>query len=125
MGVRLREGDDFPYFETRGFSAEFVESENYLCQRDLNDQILRDDLGKPLLDCMCGNILCGRFDAKLPFFTPNGSFWSNCTTELLANSTEADRQGAHPQPLQRRGLRIGGAHSAAARRSDTRPGAVQ
>ncbi len=42
---------------------------------------------------MCGNVLCGRFDPRLPFFTENGSFWTNCTTDLLASTTEADRQG--------------------------------
>jgi two-component system, cell cycle sensor histidine kinase and response regulator CckA len=45
-----------------------------------------------VLECMCGNVLCGRFDPRLPFFTENGSFWTNCTTDLLASTTEADRQ---------------------------------
>ena len=66
--------------------------ENSLCARDLNGQIVRDEIGNPVLECMCGNILCGRFDPKLPFFTAKGSFWSNCTTELLANTTEKERQ---------------------------------
>ncbi len=92
VGIRLRDGDDFPYFETRGFPAEFVEMENSLCVRDLNSQIARDALGNPVLECMCGNILCGRFNPELPFFTPGGSFWTNSTTQLLASTTEADRQ---------------------------------
>jgi PAS domain S-box-containing protein len=92
VGVRLQEGDDFPYFETRGFPAEFVRAENHLCLRDDRGQIVRDGSGNPVLDCMCGNILCGRFDPSQPFFTPKGSFWTNCTTELLASTTEADRQ---------------------------------
>jgi PAS domain S-box-containing protein len=41
---------------------------------------------------MCGNILNCRFDPAKPFFTENGSFWSNCTTDLLAATSEADRQ---------------------------------
>jgi signal transduction histidine kinase len=41
---------------------------------------------------MCGNIICSRTDPALPFFTEGGSFWSNCTTELLASTTEEDRQ---------------------------------
>lgn len=92
VGVRLREGDDFPYFETRGFPAEFVKAENYLCERDSSGEIRRDGVGSPVLECMCGNILCGRFDPALPFSTPKGSFWSNCTSDLLASTTEADRQ---------------------------------
>ncbi len=92
IGIRLRSGEDFPYFETSGFPPAFIEKENRLCTYDLNGQILRDDKGHPLLDCMCGNVLCGRFDAAKPFFTSRGSFWTNCTTALLATTTEADRQ---------------------------------
>jgi PAS domain S-box-containing protein len=92
VGIRLRQGDDFPYFVTRGFSREFVTAENSLCTHDLTGQLLRDQIGNPVIECMCGNILCGRFDPSKPFFTEFGSFWSNCTTELLANTTQADRQ---------------------------------
>ena len=92
VGVRLRDGDDFPYFETHGFLAQFVELENQLCLRDAAGGIVRDRCGTPVLECMCGNILCGRFNPALPFFTPKGSFWTNCTTELLASTSEADRQ---------------------------------
>ena len=92
VGVRLRRGDDFPYFETRGFPAEFVQAENYLCARDANQELLRDSQGNPVLECMCGNVLCRRFDPRLPFFTPGGSFWTNSTSKLLASTTDADRQ---------------------------------
>jgi len=92
VGVRLRDGEDFPYFETRGFPASFVEAENFLCERDLAGQLARDAGGHPQIACMCGNVLCGRFDPAQSFFTARGSFWSNCTTALLANTTEADRQ---------------------------------
>jgi PAS domain S-box-containing protein len=92
VGIRLREGWDFPYFESRGFSEEFLRAENCLCTTDIEGQILRDEIGNPILECMCGNILCERFDPSKPFFTEHGSFWTNCTTELLAGTTEADRQ---------------------------------
>ncbi len=92
VGIRLQEGDDFPYFETRGFTNEFVEAERYLCQRDEQGEVKRDFTGCPVLECMCGNILLGRFDPSFPFFTEGGSFWSNCTTDLLASTSEEDRQ---------------------------------
>lgn len=92
VGIRLKEGDDFPYFETRGFPPEFIEAENALCAKDLDGQLLRDAQGNPVIECMCGNVICGRYNPALPFFTENGSFWSNCTTDLLASTTEADRQ---------------------------------
>ena len=92
VGIRLREGEDFPYYETRGFPPEFVLAENRLCAADSQGELTRDSKGDPILECMCGNVLCGRFDPAKPFFTAHGSFWTNCTTELLANTTEADRQ---------------------------------
>jgi PAS domain S-box-containing protein len=92
VGIRLRDGDDYPYFETRGFPATFIQAENHLCAYGPDGKVLRDGMGNPVLECMCGNILCGRFDPAEPFFTARGSFWSNNTTALLASSTEAERQ---------------------------------
>jgi len=92
MGIRLREGEDFPYFETKGFPDSFIELERYLCARDQDGRIIRDSQGNPYLECMCGNIICGRTDSSLPFFTEKGSFWTNSTTKLLASTTEEDRQ---------------------------------
>jgi PAS domain S-box-containing protein len=92
VGIRLREGGDYPYYETNGFPGHFVESERYLCAYDEGGNIIRDNNGNPVLECMCGNIIKGRTDPAKPFFTEGGSFWSNCTTELLASTTEKDRQ---------------------------------
>ena len=92
-GIRLKEGDDYPYVETMGFSGNFIKAENYLCARDPAGNLIRDDNGNPFLECMCGNIICGRTDASLPFFTDGGSFWTNSTSDLLASTSEEDRQG--------------------------------
>jgi PAS domain S-box-containing protein len=93
LGIRLREGDDFPYYETNGFPEEFLQAERFLCAYDESGKVVRDGQGNPVLECMCGNILCGRTDVTLPFFTKGGSFWTNSTTDLLASTTEEDRQG--------------------------------
>jgi PAS domain S-box-containing protein len=90
--VRLKEGEDFPYYETSGFSQEFVLAENSLCAFDQAGEMVRVNVGHPAFACMCGNILSGRFDPSKPFFTRRGSFWSSCTTELLASTTDAERQ---------------------------------
>jgi light-regulated signal transduction histidine kinase (bacteriophytochrome) len=37
-------------------------------------------------------VIRGRTDPSQPFFTDCGSFWTNCTTALLASTTEEDRQ---------------------------------
>ncbi len=88
VGIRLRAGDDYPYYETRGFPAAFVYEENRLCAYDRNGQILHDSNGDPVLECMCGNILSGRFDPDKPFFTTHGSFWTNSTSALLAGAAD-------------------------------------
>lgn len=92
VGIRLRSGDDFPYYMTNGFSEDFIESERYLCERDEGGKIIRDDQKNPVLACMCGTILRGQAKTTLPFFTEGGSVWSNSTTELLKSTTEQDRQ---------------------------------
>ena len=92
VGIRLRDGEDYPYFETRGFPAKFVELENSLCARDHEGELCRDSAGHPIMECMCGNVICGRFDAAQEFFSERGSFWSSHTTTLLATSSEQDRQ---------------------------------
>jgi signal transduction histidine kinase len=92
VGIRLKDGDDFPYFEVRGFPEEFVLLENSLCSRDAAGNIVRDAAGDPYIECMCGNVILGRVDPSKPFFAPGGSFWANNTTRLLATTSDADRQ---------------------------------
>ncbi len=92
VGIRLRDGHDYPYSETRGFPEEFVETERSLCVSCPDGSVDCDETGNPVLECMCGNIILGRFDPSKPFFTTHGSFWTNSTTDLLAGTTEADRQ---------------------------------
>jgi response regulator RpfG family c-di-GMP phosphodiesterase len=92
VGIRLKEGNDFPYYATNGFPEYFVQAESRLCAYDEAGKILCDEQGNPVLECMCGNIIYRRTDASLPFFTAHGSFWTNSTTELLASTTEEDRQ---------------------------------
>jgi len=116
VGIRLRREHDYPYYETKGFPPEHVLLENNLCSCDENGQPILDSLGDPVLECMCGNVICGRFDPAQPFFTANGDFWSNNTSRLLATTTDADRQartrnrcnGEGYESVALLGLRAGG-----------------
>jgi PAS domain S-box-containing protein len=92
IGIRLKQDEDYPYYETHGFPTEFVLLESSLCAKDTTGKLLRDKIGHPVMECMCGNVIQGRFDPSKPFFSPKGSFWTNSTTELLATTTEEDRQ---------------------------------
>jgi PAS domain S-box-containing protein len=92
VAIRLREDEDLPYFETSGFPERFVQLESSLCTHDQAGNLERDAQGSPALACMCGNVLCGRIDPTLPFFTKGGSFWSNCMTDLPGSTAEKERQ---------------------------------
>ncbi len=91
IGIRLSAGDDYPYYWSRGFSPAFVRAENRLSAYDRYGRTLRDGANTPVLVCMCGNVLSGRFDPTKPFFTAHGSFWSNSARSLFASIGEVDR----------------------------------
>jgi PAS domain S-box-containing protein len=90
VGIRLRDGVDYPYYITKGFSSNFIKTESKLCTKNKSGNLIFDKKGNPYLDCMCGNIIMGRTDSKLPFFTKGGSFWTNSTTNLLATTNEKE-----------------------------------
>ncbi|MBI4404010.1 MAG: PAS domain S-box protein [Deltaproteobacteria bacterium] len=88
VGIRVKHGEDYPYFETVGFHADFISSENNLCATVGK---LADETSPPLPKCICGSIIIGRFNPSKPFFTAQGSFWTNNISKLLTSSTEADQ----------------------------------
>jgi PAS domain-containing protein len=131
VGIRLQEGDDYPYFVFDGFQDEHILLENNLCVFDFEGQLLRDEWGNPALDCMCGNILYGRFDPNKPFFTEGGSFWTNSTTNLLASTSVEDRMARTRDTCNAEGyesvalipIRNGGETLGLIQLNDTRTGA--
>jgi len=91
VAIRLHNNGDYPYYVHEGFPDFFIIKENSLCARDDEGNPILDEDGNPLLECMCGNVLKGRFDPKLSYFTEKGSFWTNSTTQLLETTTEKER----------------------------------
>lgn len=83
VAIRLRQGEDFPYFQSSGFPEEFIIHEKTLCCYDEQGAILRNEDKVPVLACMCGHVLTSKKVLDFPFFTPTGSFWTNSTTDLL------------------------------------------
>ncbi len=83
FGVRLRDGDNFPFFETVGLPEEFVRTESQLCSLDRDGAPRYDEAGSPVLDCLCGNALKARFDPEMSLTTRYGSFWTNDFTAAL------------------------------------------
>jgi PAS domain S-box-containing protein len=89
--LRLKEGEDYPFFVNNGFPEEFIKSENYLLARDEKGDYLRDSSGRPVLACMCGIVINSKANQDKPFFSKEGSFWTNSTTELLASTNETEK----------------------------------
>jgi hypothetical protein len=85
-GIRWKDGEDYPYYITRGFGPDFVGRERSLCDRDAGGAVLRDHRGSVRLACLCGAVVAGNVDSAQPCFTSGGSFWTNGLTELLRSS---------------------------------------
>jgi len=91
VGIRLENNGDYPYYVYEGFPDFFILKENSICAKDDEGNHILDENGSPFLECICGDVLKGNFDSKLPYFTEKGSFWTNSTTRLLDTTTEKDR----------------------------------
>jgi PAS domain S-box-containing protein len=86
-GIRVMDGDDYPYYVTTGFEPGYVEAANHLCARDETGLPVKDSNGMPVLKCMCAEVIRGHIDIAQPFFSPGGSFWTNSVTALVAGGT--------------------------------------
>ncbi len=82
-GIRLQDGDDFPYIAQLGFPDEFLLKEASLLARNTNGGICRNPDGTVCLECTCGLVISGQTDPADPFFTKGGSFWTNDSFPLL------------------------------------------
>ncbi|HOX23554.1 MAG TPA: sensor domain-containing diguanylate cyclase, partial [Elusimicrobiales bacterium] len=90
VGIRLKSNDDYPYFSQQGFDEEVLFTENSLLARDGKGIICRGKDGKPILECTCGLVLCGKSDPSSPNWTPGGSIWTNDSPAFLELPAEKD-----------------------------------
>lgn len=77
VGIRLLEGEDFPYHHAIGFPSGFFQEAQSLRERDAQGNFIRRDDGKPCLACLCGQIIEGRTNPSKSWYTQKGSFWTN------------------------------------------------
>ncbi|MDP1827616.1 MAG: GAF domain-containing sensor histidine kinase [Archangium sp.] len=80
VGIRLQEGEDYPYFVQEGFSNAFLETEMTLLESEGPGPVCRAPDGTLNLACTCGLVISGRGS---PLLTPRGSFWTNDSPQLL------------------------------------------
>jgi PAS domain S-box-containing protein len=96
VGIRLKNGDDFPYFSHDGFSPEFLSAENRILALDSSGTPCRNADDSISLDCACGLVISGKLPPDSPFSTPGGSFWTNDTASLCHLQPEDDPRH-HPR----------------------------
>lgn len=83
VGIRLRDGKDYPYLRTSGFSATFVRDETALCSpKQIRPD--SDEKESAILECLCGRVICGNLDSSLVSITEQGAFFTDNINELAA-----------------------------------------
>ena len=92
VGIRLQNGDDFPYYVQEGFSKDFLQTENPLIMRSTPDGLCRDKDGNSSLECTCGLVISGKTDPANPLFTKWGSFYTNDSSTLLDILPDEDKR---------------------------------
>jgi PAS domain S-box-containing protein len=96
VGIRLKEGEDFPYFVQEGFSEDFLSKENSLLNRGRDGGVCVDCDGRASLECTCGLVISGKTDPSSPLFTRRGSAWTNNSFQFLGLSESEDIR-THPR----------------------------
>jgi PAS domain S-box-containing protein len=83
VGIRIKQGENFPYYVTNGFKPSFIKKADNICKKNTEDKKSSNESKSANFECMCGDILTGKTDPSLPFFTNNGSFWTNNLLGLI------------------------------------------
>ena len=83
LGIRLQDGEDFPYFVQDGYADGFLLTENSLVERAADGSPVRGEDGRVRLECTCGLVISGAADPANPLFTKGGSCWTNNSSTLL------------------------------------------
>lgn len=96
VGIRLEDGEDFPYAFQEGFSEDFLRTENSLAARAPGGGLCRDKNGKVCLECTCGLVIAGKTDPANPLFTHGGSCWTNDSLSPPGIPAEKDAR-LHPR----------------------------
>jgi PAS domain S-box-containing protein len=95
VGLRLKAGDHYPYYEASGFPEDFVTHEDDLRARDRFGHVLYDESGHPELECRCGSVICARFAPREVGFTEAGSFWTNDSGQVPSAADESGPRVRH------------------------------
>jgi two-component system, NarL family, sensor histidine kinase UhpB len=86
VGIRVRAGNNYPYFETKGLSDEFIRNDSRLCTFGEDGAIVGGNMAK---EGLCGLVITGRYENE-PCFTSYGSFWTNNYPQYVAKMHQSN-----------------------------------
>jgi len=84
VAIRLKAGEDFPYFAQEGLPQDFLLSEFSLVRCAASGKKPSDKEGETPLECTCGLVVSGKIDRANPLCSPGGSFFTNDSSLILA-----------------------------------------
>jgi two-component system NtrC family sensor kinase len=88
--LRIKRREKYYRCEAMRDTKQFFRFEHLPCMQTKDGRMipcLKDDSG---IEKLCRDMMLGRFDPSLPFFTKNGSFWTN---DLCKSSTLRGQKG--------------------------------
>jgi PAS domain S-box-containing protein len=89
LGLRLKDGDNYPYFVNTGFSEYFIAAENGLLSSISQAQ---ENSREKTLNCLCGCVIQRNHHDETSIFNEYGSFWTNDLKALHNHPAKAVRQ---------------------------------
>ena len=87
VGLRLREGSHFPFFQDRNSRSVSHLTEFSSCVNRERSGTRTPMIGEPVLHCTCELVAAGQGNPHIPCFTSGGSFWTNRSSELYSLET--------------------------------------
>jgi len=91
LAIRLKQGDDYPYHASQGFTDGFLSTEKYLCPTSKSERGKGfKGLKTQTLPCICGAVIDEVLDESNQFVTERGSFWTNNLPEFLAGEVSIE-----------------------------------
>lgn len=84
VGLRLREGRQFPLFREHGTASSSSTADFSTCVNREQEGQRISLAGEPVLHCTCELVTTGQINPHIPCFTAGGSFWTNHSSELYS-----------------------------------------
>jgi PAS domain S-box-containing protein/putative nucleotidyltransferase with HDIG domain len=84
-GIRLNRADRYGLTIAEGFDCAGGDDRG----GDRTGTSIVEESGKSCRDCLCGEVLREHTDSALPFFTAEGSFWTNAFTDLFSGDSRS------------------------------------